>query len=227
MLGVLRNYFAPVAMDAARQDVAHFLHFCEKAHAMDEYLVKCDPLRRESEARMKHGASSRFLRDCVLRTESQPVLPRHAHSPCQDSWKFGDEPQCVCSLHPRVPQADKVFGLLTARARTHRPGRSSSTTNRAWRIGKPRNSLGRAQIGVRRNRLSSPTQARVIAATCVAVNTIFSRSTSCVDGIPLVPTHCKGADASSRAELVYHESRMAHRKVKKQFGEGPNRGEAK
>ena len=67
---ILRERFAPDAIDSVFQDVAKFMYFNRMDQKMGTYLLEFDMLRRKAEARMLIGSG--FPDECVsaLRTQN-------------------------------------------------------------------------------------------------------------------------------------------------------------
>lgn len=77
LLSVLRNYFAPDVMGAARQDVSKFSHFRKTAQNAGENFAKFGLLPRKAEGRAKHGGG-------VPDAFASVLCLQNANLPCQE-----------------------------------------------------------------------------------------------------------------------------------------------
>ena len=73
---VLRNYFAPEAADAIRQQVMRLMRFRRTDQPIDEYIAEFDLLRRKAESKMEMGAGFPEPFVSILRAYNA-ALPRH------------------------------------------------------------------------------------------------------------------------------------------------------
>ena len=73
---VLRNYFAPEAVDAIRQQVMRFTRSRRTDQSVDEYIAEFDLLRRKAESKMEMGAGFPEPFVSILRAYNA-ALPRH------------------------------------------------------------------------------------------------------------------------------------------------------
>ena len=92
ILIILRNYFAPEAVDAIQQQVMRFMRFRRADQSIEDYIMEFDLLRREAAPRMKIGAGfpERFV--SLLRMDDA-ALSRHEKSSimasCRKNLRFG------------------------------------------------------------------------------------------------------------------------------------------
>ena len=66
---MLRDSFAPEALNFVRREVARFMHFKRSTHTMEENLVRFDLLRSKTESRMLMGGPSPKTFGSILRMQ--------------------------------------------------------------------------------------------------------------------------------------------------------------
>ena len=93
ILDILRNYFAPEAVDAIHQRVMRFMRFRRTDQSIDEYIAKFDLLSRKAESKMEMGAGSPEQFVSILRM-GDAALSRHEKTlvmaSCRKSLRFKD-----------------------------------------------------------------------------------------------------------------------------------------
>ena len=105
---VLRNYFAPEAVDAIHLQVTRFMRFRRTDQPVDEYIAEFDLFRWKAESRMEIGAG--FPEQCAsISRKNIAALSRHEKSlvmaSCHRSLRFED-----ASANIRRPSGSRGSG---------------------------------------------------------------------------------------------------------------------
>ena len=103
ILGILRNFFAPEAAGAKRQQVMRFSQIRPAGQPIGEFFVECDLLRRRAESILEMGAG--FPEHCIS------VLRRyHAVRPGRGTTLVMASSRRSLMLHEVAANVRRLFG---------------------------------------------------------------------------------------------------------------------